>query len=394
MRSVYNGAVAPALVAMLVLAGCAGTIRGSVRRYHYGPPPPSQAAGCPLTIVPGPPPGPASGVLPVAHLECAYEADSDQTLCRQEVRRLACASGANALAGIAESPGLVQAEAFYTRGTMVASAPRPPVVPGNPPVGAPPPPLNPPVGAPPPPAIPGNPRVGAPPPSGPMRPPPPPAQPYRPQPQPQPLPPRQPPPPAQPQPPRQPPPLAQPQPRVQPPPSANPLLGNPPVGSPPPGSPGYRPPQPAPQPQPQPPPPARPGPGQPVPPGPTAGTRPLTQPPQPTNPHPANPQVQVPTPPLGPDPSLQVPITLGRADVLAGMALVKNQVQFCMRQQSRTQPVTVAVEIEGTGRVMSSHVEGDAAGSAVASCIEGAVTRATFRRFSGRNVTIRYPFSP
>ena len=112
------------------------------------------------------------------------------------------------------------------------------------------------------------------------------------------------------------------------------------------------------------------------------------------NPHPPNPQVPVPTPPVGPDPSLQIPVTLDRADVLAGMALVKNQVQFCMRQESRTEPVTVAIEIEGTGRVVGSRAEGNAAGTAVASCIEGAVTRATFRRFSGRNVTIRYPFAP
>jgi hypothetical protein len=76
------------------------------------------------------------------------------------------------------------------------------------------------------------------------------------------------------------------------------------------------------------------------------------------------------------------------------MALVKNQATFCLRQEGHTSPVSVAVEIEGTGRVVSARVEGDAAGSTVASCVEGAVTRATFRRFSGRNVTIRYPFAP
>jgi hypothetical protein len=89
-----------------------------------------------------------------------------------------------------------------------------------------------------------------------------------------------------------------------------------------------------------------------------------------------------------------MPVTLGRVDVLSGMALVKNQVLFCLRREGRTAPVTVAVEIEGTGRVMGAHVEGDAAGTSIASCVEGAVTRATFRRFSGRNVTIRYPFAP
>lgn len=76
------------------------------------------------------------------------------------------------------------------------------------------------------------------------------------------------------------------------------------------------------------------------------------------------------------------------------MALVKNQVQFCLRQDNITEPVTVAVEIEGTGRVIGAHVEGAVAGTATASCIEGAVSRAMFRRFSGRNITVRYPFAP
>jgi hypothetical protein len=128
----------------------------------------------------------------------------------------------------------------------------------------------------------------------------------------------------------------------------------------------------------------------------------MTPPPQPPPPPP--PVVRAPPPPppppLGPpppppgEPPEQLPITLNREDVVAGMTLVRNQVLFCMRQEGRTEPVTVSVEIEGTGRVRAARVEGDVTGTPLASCIEGALTRASFRRFSGRNVTVRYPFAP
>jgi hypothetical protein len=103
--------------------------------------------------------------------------------------------------------------------------------------------------------------------------------------------------------------------------------------------------------------------------------------------------MQGPSGPPSPPPEPALPITLARNDVLAGMVLVKNQVSFCLRQDNQPGPVTVAVEIEGTGHVVAARVEGSLAGSSTASCVEGAVSRALFRRFSGRDITVRYPFT-
>ncbi len=119
---------------------------------------------------------------------------------------------------------------------------------------------------------------------------------------------------------------------------------------------------------------------------------PLPGQPLPGQPVTAAPPAQTAAP--GPPPPPPIPETLGREDVAAGMEGVRSQVLECMRGGNITTTVNVSVDIAGTGRVNNATVEGTPAGTSPGACIEAVVLGAQFRAFSGRNITVRYPYRP
>jgi hypothetical protein len=297
-----NSSVLAIGVVAAFAGGCVPAVQPSMRPYVAVPPAPPQNEFCQLNVISGALPTPQPGVVvPVAHLECRYQAVTDQGTCRRELQKMACQNGANTLGGIQESMGFIAAEAIFM-------APQP---------AAPPP-------AAPPPMVATGPQPGDP----------------------------------------------------LPPEGAGPPPGAPLPGQPLPGAPVAAPPAMAPATAAPPPMPGAPLPGQPLPGAPAT----------------AAPPAQTAAP--GPPPPPPIPETLGRADVAAGMEGVRSQVLECMRGGNITTTVNVSVEIAGTGRVNNATVEGGPAGTPPGACIEAVVLGAQFRAFSGRNITVRYPYRP
>jgi hypothetical protein len=108
-------------------------------------------------------------------------------------------------------------------------------------------------------------------------------------------------------------------------------------------------------------------------------------------PRPAHPAQETQAPPA---PASQLPETLTRDQVAAGMKLATAEVQACGRQYRQLGVITLRVAIDGrTGRVTAGRVEGPLASSPVARCVLSAVGhQARFPRFSRTPLTLRYPF--
>jgi hypothetical protein len=89
------------------------------------------------------------------------------------------------------------------------------------------------------------------------------------------------------------------------------------------------------------------------------------------------------------DPSL--PETLTKVQVQAGMNTVADNVRRCA--VSRTGTIMIHAKISGeSGRVMSTRVTGDFAGTPEGSCAARAARRARFPRFRQKSLNVQYPF--
>lgn len=82
--------------------------------------------------------------------------------------------------------------------------------------------------------------------------------------------------------------------------------------------------------------------------------------------------------------------SLSRSDVKTGMASVASRVKQCGQGQQGT--ITLKVVISPSGRVISAAPSGSFSGTSVGACAARAVRSARFPKFSGSNLTVRYPF--
>ena len=90
------------------------------------------------------------------------------------------------------------------------------------------------------------------------------------------------------------------------------------------------------------------------------------------------------------DPNL--PETLGRGDVMAGMAGVQPRALACHQQYHVAGTAMVKVTIAKNGRVSTAAVQGALAGTPTGECVARAVRGASFKKFRGTPMTITYPF--
>ena len=87
-----------------------------------------------------------------------------------------------------------------------------------------------------------------------------------------------------------------------------------------------------------------------------------------------------------------LPESLSRSQIQAGMRRIKGRVQNCYDRFKVPGQANVKVKIGNTGRVVSSVVKGIFAGTPTGACVLAAVRSARFPRFSGSPISITYPF--
>jgi hypothetical protein len=85
-----------------------------------------------------------------------------------------------------------------------------------------------------------------------------------------------------------------------------------------------------------------------------------------------------------------LPETLNRNQVQDGMNGVAPEVKRCGQGQGGT--ITMSITIGKTGRIISANATGAHAGTPVGLCAARAVRRATFPKFGGSNLNVKYPF--
>lgn len=87
-----------------------------------------------------------------------------------------------------------------------------------------------------------------------------------------------------------------------------------------------------------------------------------------------------------------LPETLGRSEIQAGMRNIKGKVQGCYDKYKVPGMANVQVTIGNNGRVSASKIKGIFAGTPTGACVQAAAKSATFPRFKGAPITIDYPF--
>jgi len=92
----------------------------------------------------------------------------------------------------------------------------------------------------------------------------------------------------------------------------------------------------------------------------------------------------------GEDSSL--PDQLDKGQIVNGMQKIKSRVSSCFDQFKVPGMANVAVTIAGSGRVSSSNVTGQFAGTPTGDCVAKAVKGASFPKFKGSPQSIVYPF--
>jgi predicted Zn finger-like uncharacterized protein len=88
----------------------------------------------------------------------------------------------------------------------------------------------------------------------------------------------------------------------------------------------------------------------------------------------------------------QLPYSLTRAQVHAGMRSISSKVRACYTKYGQSGTAIVTVVISNTGRVSKATVSGNFAGTPTGACVAQAVRSASFPRFTKSSLTVRYPF--
>lgn len=102
-------------------------------------------------------------------------------------------------------------------------------------------------------------------------------------------------------------------------------------------------------------------------------------------------QVPAPRSPA-PRSSTAAPYSLSRAQIQASMRRMGKPVQRCYDRFKKPGMVKVMLQIATSGAVQSAVVKGRFAGSPTGACVRAAVLKTRFPRFSGKPLTITYPF--
>jgi hypothetical protein len=87
-----------------------------------------------------------------------------------------------------------------------------------------------------------------------------------------------------------------------------------------------------------------------------------------------------------------LPDSLGRSEVVAGMGKVKARVIACYDQYKVPGVANVALTIANSGKVQSANVTGTFAGTPTGDCVAKAVKGASFPPWRGAAMTINYPY--
>jgi serine/threonine-protein kinase len=96
-----------------------------------------------------------------------------------------------------------------------------------------------------------------------------------------------------------------------------------------------------------------------------------------------------PTPPENPD----LPETLSKADILAGISAVRSKVQACGDSNPDNKGLLpIKITITPAGTVAGALAEGDLASTPLGGCAVAAMKQATFKK-SQKGVTVKYPFN-
>jgi TonB family protein len=103
---------------------------------------------------------------------------------------------------------------------------------------------------------------------------------------------------------------------------------------------------------------------------------------------------QVPAPrSTTPRSSATAPYSLSRAQVQASMRRIRPQVTKCYDRFKKPGMVKVLLRIATSGAVLSAVIKGRFAGSPTGACVRAAVLRVRFPQFTGKPLTITYPFA-
>jgi hypothetical protein len=91
-------------------------------------------------------------------------------------------------------------------------------------------------------------------------------------------------------------------------------------------------------------------------------------------------------------PKSNLPETLSRSQIQAGMRGVKGRIQGCFDRYKVPGLASVKVKIGSAGRITSARLKGKFAGTPTGACVLAAARSARFPRFSGTSISVTYPF--
>jgi len=93
-----------------------------------------------------------------------------------------------------------------------------------------------------------------------------------------------------------------------------------------------------------------------------------------------------------PRPAGGAPVSLSRSQIQASMRRVAPQVTRCYDRFKKPGMVSVKLQIANSGGVQYAVVKGRFAGTPTGACVRAAVLQARFPHYSGKPITITYPF--
>ena len=87
-----------------------------------------------------------------------------------------------------------------------------------------------------------------------------------------------------------------------------------------------------------------------------------------------------------------LPARLSKPDIQAGISPIKGSATACFGKYNVPGTVNVKVTIGGNGKVQSASASGSFSGTPTGTCVENAVKKASFKKFSDDSMSFTYPF--